>query len=117
MSFTSLPSRTLIRGIVATALALSLTGAALAQEASHSLTIRDGKFEPSTLNVAAGVKIKLTITNATKKSAEFESAQLNREKVVPAGSSGTIYIGPLAPGTYPFVDDFNKSAKGEIVAK
>lgn len=88
-----------------------------AQEASYSLTIRDGKFEPSTLQVKAGVKFKLTINNATAKSAEFESAELNREKVIPAGSNGSVYIGPLEPGSYPFFDDFNQSNRGRIVAK
>lgn len=90
---------------------------ALAQEASYSLTIRNQKFEPSTLHVKSGVKIKLTVTNATGKAAEFESAELNREKVIPAGSSGVIYVGPLAPGSYPFFDDFNQSNRGQIIAK
>lgn len=88
-----------------------------AQEVTHSLTIKDGKFEPSTLNVKAGVKFKLVINNATNKSAEFESAELNREKVIPAGGSGSVYIGPLQPGTYSFFDDFNQKNRGVIVAK
>ena len=117
MTLNPLTPFSIVRGIAAAAISISMFATAIAQEASHSITIRDGKFEPSTLNVAAGIKIKLTITNATKKSAEFESAQLNREKVIAAGSSGTIYIGPLAPGTYPFFDDFNKSTTGQIVAK
>lgn len=105
--------------LVAMALSLFATGTqdAVAQEASHTLIVRDGKFEPSTLNVKAGVKIKLTITNSSAKSVEFESSELNREKVVPAGGSGSIYIGPLAAGSYPFFDDFNQSNRGQIVAK
>lgn len=98
-------------------IALSPASDARAQEVNHTLTIRDGKFEPSTLQVKAGVKFKLTITNTSAKSAEFESSELNREKVVPAGGSGSIYIGPLEPGTYPFFDDFNQSNRGRIVAK
>lgn len=101
----------------ATAFAMAAATPVVAQEVTHTLTIRDGKFEPSTLNVKAGVKIKLIITNATNKSAEFESAELNREKVIPAGSSGTIYIGPLSAGTYPFFDDFNQKNRGQIIAK
>ena len=102
---------------IAALITFASTSVGVAQEANHTLTIRDGKFEPSTLEVKAGVKFKLTITNATKKSAEFESAELNREKVIPAGTSGSVFIGPLQPGSYPFVDDFNKSATGQIVAK
>ena len=88
-----------------------------AQDASALLTIGASGFQPSTLTVRAGVKIQLTVKNATGKAAEFESAELNREKVIPAGASATIYIGPLAAGTYSFFDDFNKSSKGQIIAK
>jgi hypothetical protein len=84
---------------------------------TYSVTVHDGGFQPSTLQVQAGVKFKLTVTNATSKSAEFESAELNREKVIPAGSSAIIYIGPLAPGSYPFFDDFDAKKHGQIVAK
>ena len=49
------------------AFAATANSVARAQEAAHALTIRDGKFEPSTLQVRAGEKFKLTITNATAK--------------------------------------------------
>jgi hypothetical protein len=88
-----------------------------AQEPTYSLTIHDTRFEPSTLNVKAGVKFKLVVRNARKVASEFESAELNREKVIPAGQSGVIYIGPLAPGTYPVFDDFHQSTRGQIIAK
>jgi Cupredoxin-like domain len=88
-----------------------------AQEPTYSLTIHDTRFEPGTLNVKAGVKFKLVVRNARKVASEFESAELNREKVLPPGQSGVIYIGPLAPGTYPFFDDFHPSTRGQIVAK
>jgi hypothetical protein len=57
------------------------------------------------------------VRNATRRPAEFESAELNREKVIPAGTSATIYIGPLSPGSYPFFDDFQQSRRGTIIAK
>jgi plastocyanin len=97
---------------------LQATGAQVAaQEASYSLTIHDTRFEPATLNVKAGTKFKLVVRNARKVAAEFESAELNREKVIPAGQTATIYIGPLAPGTYPFFDDFHQSTRGQMIAK
>jgi plastocyanin len=109
------------RNAVVTMISMALLASTVvvtqAQEVTHVLTIRDGKFEPSSLEVKADTKFKLTITNATAKAAEFESSELNREKVVPAGKSATVIIGPLKAGTYPFVDDFNKANKGEIVAK
>ncbi|HXE88113.1 MAG TPA: cupredoxin domain-containing protein [Hyphomicrobiaceae bacterium] len=88
-----------------------------AQEATYSLTIHDTHFEPATLNVKAGVKFKLSVRNARKAAAEFESAELNREKVIPPGQSVIIYVGPLAPGSYPFFDDFHQSTQGRMIAK
>jgi plastocyanin len=88
-----------------------------AQETSYALTIHDDRFEPSTLEVKSGVKFKLVVENARKVAAEFESHDLKREKVIPAGASATINVGPLKPGTYSFFDDFHKSTKGQMIAK
>jgi plastocyanin len=90
---------------------------ARAQEQSYALTIHSDRFEPNTLEVKAGAKFKLVVKNAMQKAAEFESSQLRREKIIPAGGTATINIGPLSAGTYPFFDDFNKSTKGTIIAK
>lgn len=93
------------------------TSPALAQETTYSLTVQNGKFEPSTLAVKAGVKFKLVVSNKGTKPVEFESYELNREKVVAAGASVPVYIGPLAPGAYPFFDEFDQKNRGQIVAK
>ncbi len=90
---------------------------AVAQEASYSMTMGAKSFSPGTLTVKSGVKIKLVVSNASSKTAEFESSDLNREKVIAAGSSAVVYIGPLAPGSYGVFDDFNPAVKGQIVAK
>ena len=90
---------------------------AAAQEQTFNLTIHDNRFEPSTLSVPSGVKIKLVVRNARSKPAEFESSELNREKVVPPGSSVVVYVGPLTPGTYGFFDDFNATTRGQLIAK
>jgi plastocyanin len=101
----------------AAVLALPPVGSVRAQDTSYSLTINDDNFEPAKLEVKAGVKFKLMVKNARKVAAEFESSELNREKVVPAGQTAVINIGPLKPGTYPFIDDFHKTTRGEIIAK
>lgn len=100
--------------------ALALASAAppaAAEDASYALTISDGKYVPATVTVKAGEKFKLSITNAQKRPAEFESHEFNREKVIPPGATAIVNVGPLTPGTYKFFDDFNPSNKGEIVAK
>ena len=91
---------------------------AVADDAVFKLTIRNHRFEPAELVVPAGQKIKLEIENQDATPEEFESYELNREKVVPAKGTVVIFVGPLKPGRYPFFGEFNKeSAKGELIAK
>ena len=91
---------------------------ALADTPVIELVIRDHKFIPETLEVPAGVKFKLVVKNEDATAEEFESYELNREKVIAPKSQGIIYIGPLQPGTYPFFGDFNqKTAQGRMIAK
>lgn len=90
-----------------------------AESATYALTIHDDKFEPETLKVPAGKRVKIAITNARKSPSEFESAELSREKIVPAGLTLDLWVGPLKPGKYAFFDDFNPAVKGwiEVTAK
>lgn len=82
------------------------------------LTIKDHKFTPETLEVPANEKIKITITNEDATPEEFESHELNREKVISGNSKGIVFVGPLDPGTYPFFGEFHaNTAKGQIVSK
>ncbi len=85
---------------------------------TFELVIKDHKFSPSILEVPANRKIKLVIKNQDPTPEEFESYELNREKVIPGGAQTIVYIGPLQPGTYPFFGEFNKAtAQGKIVVK
>lgn len=73
---------------------------------------------PETVEVPAGKKFRLIVTNEGPGPEEFESHELNREKVIAAGRKGQIIIGPLEPGSYSFFGEFHpKTAKGQIVAK
>ena len=93
-------------------------GVTVADDAAFKLTIRNHRFEPAELVVPAGQKIKLEIKNLDATPEEFESYELNREKVVPANATAVIFVGPLKPGRYPFFGDFNKdTAKGVMVVK
>ena len=93
-------------------------GAASAQEAEVRLVIRDHKFTPAEVNVPAGRKIKLVIENQDATAEEFESYELNREKVVPPKAQVVVFVGPLEPGRYPFFGDFHKeTAKGVLIAQ
>lgn len=105
--------------LAATALALAATmGLARAQDPEVKLVIKNHQFEPAEVKVPAGKKIKLIVDNQDSTAEEFESHVLNREKVIPPKSKATIFIGPLKPGRYPFVGEFNEAtAKGVVVAE
>ncbi|SLN69808.1 cupredoxin domain-containing protein [Oceanibacterium hippocampi] len=92
--------------------------AALAEEPVFELTIRDHRFQPATLEVPANTRVRLVVVNADATPEEFESHELNREKVIAGNSRATILIGPLDAGTYPFVGEFHEdTAKGTIVVR
>ena len=99
-------------------LLLLLPCLAIAADPEFALTIRDHRFEPAELRVPAGKKIKLVIDNQDATPEEFESHELNREKVIPAKTKSFVFIGPLTAGRYPYIGDFNqKTANGVIIAE
>ncbi len=82
------------------------------------LTIRDHRFEPSRIEVPAGVKCKLTVANADDTAEEFESTELHREKIVAAGKEIVVLLGPLEKGEYKVFGDYHPdTARGVLVAK
>lgn len=85
---------------------------------TFEIAIKDHKFAPATIEVPANTKIKLVVKNQDPTAEEFESYELDREKVIEGNGQADIFIGPLEPGTYPFFGEFHAgTAKGEIVAK
>lgn len=94
-------------------LALPARGA----EPEFKLVIRDHLFFPSTLEIPARTKVRLIIDNQDDTAEEFESHELNLEKVIPGKSTTVIFIRPLEPGEYPFFGEFYpKTAQGRVVA-
>lgn len=82
------------------------------------IVIKEHKFTPDTLEVPSKKKVKLVVKNQDPTPEEFESYELNREKVIPGNAQAIIFIGPLEPGIYPFFGEFNpKTAQGKIIAK
>ena len=100
------------------ALPMMLPLIAWAADTEVALTIRDHRFEPAEIRIPAGQKIKLVIHNQDTTPEEFESYELNREKVIAPGGKANIFIGPLAPGRYPFFGEFHeKTARGAVIAE
>jgi high-affinity iron transporter len=82
------------------------------------LEFRQHRFVPERLVVPANQKFRLLVKNSDDTADEFESTQLNREKLVPPGQSVTVFLGPLPPGEYKFFGDFHQdTAKGVMVAQ
>lgn len=96
----------------------SLSLPAVAADAELSLTIKDHRFVPAEIKAPAGQKIKLMVHNQDATVEEFESHELNREKIIAGGGKVTIFIGPLSPGRYPFYGEFNNTtALGVVIAE
>ena len=106
--------------IVTALAATALAGPAwpAAADDSFAVTIKDHKFIPDTVEVPANARVKLVVKNEDATPEEFDSDNLHREKVVPAGAEAIIYIGPLKPGSYEFKGEYHQdTARGRIVAK
>jgi len=105
-------------GAATLVLAATLAVPALAADDSFEITIKNHRFEPDAVTVPAGKQVKLVVTNMDGTPEEFESHELDREKVVVGGGKAVILIGPLEPGTYPFFGEFHQdTAQGKIIAE
>ena len=100
------------------AVLLAVAATAGAAEPEFLLVIRDHRFTPAEIVVPANARVKLVLDNQDATPEEFDSHALNREKVVAGRSKAVVFIGPLAPGRYPFMGEFNvATAQGAVVAK
>jgi plastocyanin domain-containing protein len=103
-----------------TALLFAMNGLPTARAADNefSLVIKDHRFIPAEVTVPAGQKLRLVIENRDSTPEEFESYDLNREKIVSAKGRIVVYVGPLKPGRYEFFGEFNMAtARGWLVAE
>lgn len=104
--------------LASVAMALAWSPAVHAQGDVFTIKIKDHRFDPDTIEIPSDKKVKLIIINQDKTAEEFESDDLRREKMIPAGKEVTVLIGPLRPGTYKFVGEYNPStARGVVVVK
>ncbi len=81
------------------------------------LMLKDHRFTPSQVTVPAGERVSIEVENQDDTPAEFESHDLRVEKVIAPRGRITVTVGPLKPGTYKFVDEYNeKTAAGTLTA-
>ena len=111
------PARRMVATVVALVMVTTLAPPARADDIP-TLVIHDHRFEPTRIEVPAGQKFKLPVKNMDNTAEEFESTQLNREKLVPPGQTVSVFLGPLTAGEYKFFGDFHQdTAQGVLVAK
>ncbi len=104
--------------LIAILLAITSFGASAADVHEATLVIEGHRFAPAEMKVPAGRKIKLTVVNKDPSPEEFESYELNREKIVAGNSRIVVFVGPLRPGRYPYFGEFHMdTAKGTLIAE
>jgi len=90
----------------------------IAKKPEFIIELKDHLFHPSELIIPSNQKVKLLIYNRDDTPEEFDSFDLNREKVMFPHKKTVIFIGPLSAGTYKFFGEFNpNSAKGLVLVK
>jgi plastocyanin len=100
------------------AVALAFPAASRAGESPYVLTIKDHVFAPAVLDVPAGQAFEIIVRNEDETPEEFESIELDREKIVSGGAEIRVRIDALRPGTYDYYGEFHMdTAFGQIVAK
>lgn len=83
-----------------------------------AITIKDHRFDPAEISLPAGQKVTLRVKNQDATPEEFESDDLDFEKVIAGQQSATVGVGPLEAGQYEFHGEYHEdTAKGTIVVK
>ena len=93
-------------------------GAVTARADDYVLTIKNHRFTPAEIKVPANQRVAITVINQDATPEEFDSSALKVEKVIAGNSKGVVRVGPLKPGRYPFIGEYNEAtAKGVVVAE
>lgn len=94
----------------------SLTTNAEVKRPEYYLEIKNHLFYPAQISIPANKKIKLVIHNLDNSPEEFDSFDLNREKVIFSKQRSIIFIGPLPEGEYTFFGEYHpNSARGKVI--
>lgn len=105
--------------VIALFAAASIVSAVFAaDDEAYRIVIKDNRFHPAEVTIPSGKRVKLIVDNRGDVVEEFESNDFGVEKIIPAGSSATIWVRPLDPGEYVFFGEFHMStAQGKLIVK
>ncbi len=88
------------------------------ETADYKLVIEKHRWQPAEITIPADRKVRLLIENRDDTPEEFDSHDLNREKVMMGNTKATVFIGPLKPGRYNFQGEFHPdTAQGVVIVK
>jgi hypothetical protein len=115
----SAPNTLVLVGRVLSALAIVAVTAqpVVAEDRTVALRVEESGFAPVELEVPVTGRIRLEVTNGTAVAIEFESFELNRERVIQPGQTAAVYLSGLSAGRYEFFDDFHQTRRGVLVVK
>ncbi|HKB58756.1 MAG TPA: cupredoxin domain-containing protein [Gallionellaceae bacterium] len=105
------------------AVALAPAAAAAADEGQtpvrdYHLVIKNHRWNHDTVVIPADTKVRFLLENQDDTPEEFDSRDLNVEKVLMGHSKGQVYIGPLKAGRYKFQGEYHPThAQGVVIAK
>jgi plastocyanin len=105
---------------ISTAVVLGVVALALPALADDPIqvTISGHKFEPAEIHVPAGKEVTLLVINKDAEPEEFESHDLDIEKVIAGGQQATVKVRALDAGKYEFVGEYHEdTAKGVLIAE
>ena len=89
-----------------------------AKRPEYHLELKNHLFYPAQIIIPVNKKVKLVIHNRDSSVEEFDSFDLNREKVIFPKQKSIIFIGPLPIGEYSFFGEYHpNSARGKVVVK
>lgn len=95
---------------------LFICQSAWAKRTEYTIELKDHLFYPAIIEIIPNEKVKLVIYNRDPTPEEFDSFDLNREKVIFPYKKAVIFIGPLPEGKYHFFGEFNPhTAKGTVI--
>jgi hypothetical protein len=116
-SFVLAAAATLTMALAATLAITLVPGAAVAAD-DITITIKDHKFTPAEVRIPANKRMSIVVVNNDPTPEEFESLPMKIEKIIPGNSKALVRFGPIAPGRYEFIGEFNQAtAKGVMIAE
>lgn len=109
------PNRYNTYSLISLLFLLSFNGEAKRPE--YHLELKNHLFYPAQIIIPANKKVKLVIHNRDDSVEEFDSFDLNREKVIFPKQKSIIFIGPLPVGEYYFFGEYHpNSARGKVIS-